>query len=146
MKTLMLIRFDIAPRPAISNAIKPFFIENDKPWFSATPTTMITVMHTNAERIDVFNAIMATGQLGMMGFLLLEVTLETVSIALPAELGKSLLEYMGDTVSNQTTAADSTPTPRVRLDQLLDKVTATGIHSLTEAEQAELNELSTQLS
>ena len=125
MKKLILIRFGQTPSPAVSNALAPHIVG---PAFAAPiPGAILSVFNTNSSEDQITQDVKETGAT----FFLMDET--KVNLNLPEALMQAIDRVV------QTARATASPQRALNLDQILDKIGATGMESLTPEERAFLN-------
>jgi hypothetical protein len=125
MKKLILIRFGQTPSPAVSNALASHIVG---PAFAAPiPGAILSVFNTNSSEDQITQDVKETGAT----FFLMDEA--KVNLNLPEALIQAINKVM------QTARATASPQRELNLDQILDKIGATGMESLTPEERAFLN-------
>jgi len=125
MKKLILIRFGQTPSPAVSNALAPHIVG---PAFAAPiPGAILSVFNTNSSEDQITQDVKETGAT----FFLMDET--KVNLNLPEALMQAIDRVV------KTARATASPQRELNLDQILDKIGATGMESLTPEERAFLN-------
>jgi DNA-binding NarL/FixJ family response regulator len=119
MKKLFLVRFGSAPNPAVSQALKPHIVG---PAFAAPiPGAILSVFNTQSSEEEITQDVKETGAT----FFLMEET--KVNLNLPEALMQAINAVL------QTAA--QTATPDLTVDEILDKISRSGVESLTQREK-----------
>jgi DNA-binding NarL/FixJ family response regulator len=119
MKKLFLVRFGSTPNPAVSQALKPHIVG---PAFAAPiPGAILSVFNTESSEEEITQDVKETGAT----FFLMEET--KVNLNLPEALMHAINAVL------QTAA--QTATPDLTVDEILDKISRSGVESLTQREK-----------
>ena len=118
MKKLILIRFGDRPNPTVSNALKPHI---SGPAFAGPiPGAIMSVFNTESDEAQITQDLKQTGAL----FFLLDA----------ANVNQNLPEGMMEAIDGALGTSTQAPVPVLTIDEILDKISAQGFSSLTEAE------------
>lgn len=122
MKKLILIRFGTTPNPTVSNALKPHIVG---PAFAGPiPGAIMSVFNTESDEDQITQDLKQTGAL----FFLLD----------SANTHQNLPEGMMEAIDAVLGTSPEPQAPVLTIDQILEKISAKGIASLTPAEIAKL--------
>lgn len=118
MQKFILIRFGNSPSPAVSQALKPHI---QGPAFAGPiPGAIMSVFNSSSEESQIAEAIKETGA---TFFLMKE---DAISLNLPDGMMEAINQVLG--------TAPQAPAQELTLDDVLDKISASGFESLTPAE------------
>ena len=135
MQKVVVFRFGPPiPIPPITNALIPHFASG-KPMAIPVPGGVMSVFNTNSTIDEIATSIKGT-ELPIIFFVF---AYSRTSTVLPTELADAIADALGDEVAEASTVMPNEPSATVgTYDQILDKINATGMSSLTEAELAVL--------
>lgn len=132
MQKVVVFRFGPPiPVPPITNALIPHFASG-KPMAISVPGGVMSVFNTNSSIDEIATSIKGV-DLPIIFFVF---KYSPTSIVLPAELTEAIAEALGDEAPETPTVIPNAPVGTY--DQILDKINATGMSSLTAADLAEL--------
>lgn len=132
MKKIVVLRFGPPmPIPEINQALRPHFAADQSAKAFPMPGGVLSVFSTESTLEQVSDSIKALNM--PIPFFVFEYHLETSSLPKPIE----------DAINDSTPACDASPDEEVvepTVDEILEKITAQGIESLTEREREILND------
>jgi len=120
MKKLFLVRFGSVPNPEVSQALKPHIVG---PAFAAPiPGAILSVFNTQSSEEQITQDVKETGAT----FFLMEES--KVNLNLP----EALMQAINAVIKTATQVA----IPDLTVDEILDKISRSGVESLTQNEKA----------
>lgn len=120
MKKLFLVRFGSVPNLEVSQALKPHIVG---PAFAAPiPGAILSVFNTQSSEEQITQDVKETGAI----FFLMEES--KVNLNLP----EALMQAINAVIKTATQVA----IPDLTVDEILDKITRSGVESLTQNEKA----------
>ena len=122
MKKLILIRFGDRPNPTVSNALKPHIV--GQAFAGPVPGAIMSVFNTESDEAQITQDLKETGAI----FFLMNADL--VNLNLPEGMMEAINGMLGIQTKRET--------PVLTVDEILEKISAKGIASLTPAEIAKL--------
>ena len=116
MKTLFLIRFGNAPDPRVTAALAPHIA--GKAFAAPIPGAILSVFNTKSEEAQITQDVKRTGAL----FFLIDRA--KMNMSLPEEILNTINKVLG-------VAAQVAQTRPLTIDEILDKISVSGVESLT---------------
>jgi uncharacterized protein (DUF2267 family) len=119
MKKLFLVRFGSAPNPAVSQALMPHIV--GKAFAAPIPGAILSVFNTQSSEEQITQDVKETGAT----FFLMEES--KVNLNLP----EALMQAINAVIKTATQVA----IPDLTVDEILDKISRSGVESLTQNEK-----------
>jgi len=136
-KTFLLIRFDKFPREEVTKTLIKFSIENDKPQFIATPSTMITIFKSNFQHKEIYMELAKITP--PVAFFLVDVTDQDFAINLPEDITYPLMEYLGKKKINKAEYDSLENKTEKELNQMLQEAIESENYELCSKIQSIIN-------